>query len=61
MMDAIATLPRTRIEVNGRQLAAEQALALRHLSVRQRSSQPACCEIEFVESYGVDTLSLIHI
>jgi phage protein D/phage baseplate assembly protein gpV len=56
MMDAIATQPRTRIGVNGRQLAAEQALALRHLSVRQRSSQPACCEIEFVESYAVDAL-----
>jgi phage protein D/phage baseplate assembly protein gpV len=56
MMDAIATLPRTRIGVNGRQLTGEQALALHHLSVRQRFSLPAFCEIEFVESYDVDAL-----
>jgi phage baseplate assembly protein gpV/phage protein D len=55
-MDAIATLPEIRIEVNGRQLAGEYALALRRLCVRQLTSQPACCEIDFVERYDADAL-----
>lgn len=55
-MDAIATLPQTRIEVNGRQLAGEYALALRRLCVQQLSSQPASCEIDFVERYDIDGL-----
>jgi len=58
-MDAIAILPQTRIEVNGCQLAGEYALALRSLCVRQLSSRPACCELEFVERYDAEDLVVL--
>lgn len=55
-MDAIAILPQTRIEVKGRELVGEYAIALRRLCIRQVCSEPACCELDFVERYDVDRL-----